>query len=96
MSSSSKTKDRLRRVDLFIAAKNTWQGTISTWPSSKVPPVVTRELDTESYKLINIHLRENQWHWRTGISDFDNCMEDYNASKCSSIFDPKPCEHQNK
>ena len=95
MSSSSKAKDRLRRVDLFIAANNTWPGTISTWPSSKVPPVVTGELDTESYKLINIHLRENQWHWRTGISDFDNCMDDYNTTKCSSIFDPKPCERQN-
>ena len=95
MSSSSKAKDRLKRVDLFIAAKNTRQGTINTWPYSKVPPFVTGELDTESYKLINIYLKENQWNWRTGISDFDNCMDDYNVTKCSSIFDPKSCEHQN-
>ena len=95
VSSFSKAKDRLKRVDLFIAAKNTWQGTINTWPSSKVPPLVTGELDTESYKLINIYLKENQWNWRTGISDFDNCMDDYNATNCLSIFDPKSCEHQN-
>ena len=60
MSSSSKAKDRLKRVDLFIAAKNTWQGTINTWPYSKVPPFVTGELDTESYKLIN-----SNWHIST-------------------------------
>ena len=95
VSSFSKANDRLKRVDLFIAAKNTWQGTINTWPSSKVPPLVTGELDTESYKLINIYLKENQWNWRTGISDFDNCMDDYNTTNCSSIFDPKSCEHQN-
>ena len=37
VSSSSKTKDRLKRVDLFMAAENTWQGTIHKWPYSKVP-----------------------------------------------------------
>ena len=94
--SSSKAEDRLKRVDLFMAAKNTWQGTIHKWPYSKVPPFVTGDLDTKSYKLISIELNENEWNWRSGISDFDNCMDDYKATKCSSIFDPKPCEQQNK
>ena len=97
VSSSSKAKDRLKRVDLFMAAENTWQGTIHKWPYSKVPPFVTGELDTESYKLIPIEIKkENQWNWRSGISGFDNCMNDGNASECSSIFDPMPCEHQNQ
>ena len=97
MTSSSKAEDKLKRVHLFAAAKNTWQGTIIyRWPYSKVPPFVTGELDTESFKLINIDLKENQWNYRTGMSDFDDCMNDGNGSECSSIFDPTPCELENK
>ena len=80
-----------------MASNNTWQGTIiKRWPYSKVPPLVTGEFNTESYKFITIDLKENQWNYRTGISNFDNCMNEYISSKCSSIFDPAPCEHQNK
>ena len=96
MTSSSKAEDKLKKVHLFVAVENTWQGTIHDWPYSKVPPIVTGELNTESYKLISISLKENQWNYRSGISDFDNCMDDYNTTQCSSIFDPKPCDHQNK
>ena len=94
--SSSKAEDKLKKVQLFFAAENTWQGIISEWPYSKVPPFVTGELDTESYKLNSINFKENQWNWRSGISNFDNCMDDDKDGECSSIFDPKPCEHQNK
>ena len=97
MTSSSKAEDKLKKVQLFFAAENTWQGIISEWPYSKVPPFVSGELDTESYKLISIEIKkENQWNWRSGILDFDDCMNDGNASECSSIFDPIPCEHQNQ
>ena len=97
VTSSSKTKDKLKKVHLFVASKNTWQGIITyRWPYSKVPPIVTGQLDTESYKLMNIDLKENQWNWRTGISDFNNCMNDDKAGGCSSIFDPMPYEHQNR
>ena len=97
VTSSSKAKDKLKQVHLFSAAKNTWQGAITyKWPYSKVPPVVIGEFDTETYKLVSIDINENQWNWRKGISDFDNCMNEDNAGECSSIFDPRPCEHQNK
>ena len=97
VTSSSKAEDKLKRVHLFMAAENTWQGTIHKWPYSKVPPHITGELDTESYKLISIEIKkENQWNWRSGKSDFDNCMNDDNDGECSSIFNPEPCEHQNK
>ena len=79
-----------------MAAKNTWQGTIYKWPYSKVPQFVTGELNTESYKLFFIELKENQWNWRSGISDFDDCLNDGNTSECSSIFHPMPCDHQNR
>ena len=97
VTSSSKREDRLKRIHLFSASKNTWQGTIIyRWPYGKVPPHVTGEFDTKLYKFISIDLKENQWNWRTGNSDFDNCMNDYHSEKCSSIFDPAPCEHQNR
>ena len=97
VTSSSKTDDRLKRIHLYSASKNTWQGTIIyRWPYGKVPPHVTGEFDTKLYKFISIDLKENQWNYRTGTSDFDNCMNDYHSRKCSSIFDPAPCEHQNK
>ena len=97
VTSSSKTKDKLKKVHLFVASKNTWQGIITyRWPYSKVPPIVTGQLDTESYKLMNIDLKENQWNFRTGKSDFDDCMKNDNASECSSIFDPTPCESQSE
>ena len=97
VTSSSKRKDKLKKIHLFVASKNTWQGIITyRWPYSKVPPIVTGQLDTESYKLMNIDLKENQWNYREGIPDFDDCMKDNNASECSSIFDPTPCENQSQ
>ena len=96
VTSSSKTKDKLKKVHLFVASKNTWQGIINyRWPYSKVPPIVTGLLDTESYKLMNIDLKENQWNYRTGISDFDDCMDNDKDGECTSIFDPTSCEHPN-
>ena len=97
VTSSSKNEDKLKKIHLFVASNNTWQGTIIVrWPYSKVPPLVTGEFDTESYKIITVDLKENQWNYRTGVSDFDDCMNEYNSSKCSSIFDPALCEYQNK
>ena len=80
-----------------MASNNTWQGTIILrWPYSKVPPLVTGKFDTDSYKFITIDLKENQWNYRSGVSDFDDCMNEHNSSKCLSIFDPALCEYQNK
>ena len=97
VTTSSKAEDMLKKIHLFMASNNTWQGTIFLrWPYSKVPPLVTGKFDTESYKFITIDLKENQWNYRSGISNFDDCMNEYNSSKCSSIFDPALCEYQNK
>ena len=97
VTSSSKTEDRLKKIHLFVASNNTWQGSIIVrWPYSKIPPLVTGEFDTESYKFITIDLKENQWNYRSGVSDFDDCMNEHNSSKFLSIFDPALCEYQNK
>ena len=93
--SSKLGMDKLKKVDLFIAAKNTWQGTIGKgWPYSKIPLVASGAFSTEVTNIINIGIEENLWNYRDGKDDFDDCMRDQPKDKCVSIFDPRPLENQ--
>ena len=74
--SSSLETDRLHKVDLFIAAENTWQGTIGHgWPYSKIPFTASGAFSTDLVNINNVDLEENIWHYRDGKDNFDDCMD---------------------
>ena len=84
--------DKLKKMNLFIATEETWQGVIGkTWPYSKFPLALSGKFQT---KVMDIHfawIEENDWKFLEGKTDFDECMDDDNQSQnCVSIFDPRP------
>ena len=94
ISSSNLGIDKLDKVDLFIAAENTWQGTIGFgWPYSKIPLSVSGDFSTEIVNVINVDIEENIWNYRDGNDNFDDCMNSLPMKKCASIFDPRPLKN---
>ena len=92
--SSNLGTDKLTKVDLFIAAENTWQGTIGYgWPYSKIPLTAIGAFSTELVNTINVDLEENIWNYRDGQDNFDDCMNNLHMNKCASIFDPRPLKN---
>ena len=90
ISSSNLGTDKLNKVDLFIAAENTWQGTIGFgWPYSKIPFSVSGAFSTETVNVISVDLEENIWNYRDGNDNFEHCMNSLPMNKCASIFDPR-------
>ena len=82
--------DKLNKVDLFIAAENTWQGLFyHDWPYSKIPLTASGVFSTKVAKIITIDLEENVWNYRDGEDNFGDCMNGLQRSKCASIFDPR-------
>ena len=92
--SSNLGTDKLTKVDLFIAAENTWQGTIGYgWPYSKIPLTASGAFSTELVNTINVDLEENIWNYRDGKDNFDDCMNNLHMNNCASIFDPRPLKN---
>ena len=92
--SSNLGTDKLNKVDLFIAAENTWQGTIiSDWPYSKIPFAASGVFSTNLISIVNVDLEENVWNYRDGKENIDECMNGLNTNPCASIFDPRPLKN---
>ena len=83
--------NKLKKMNLFIASEETWQGVIGkTWPYSKFPLALSGKFQT---KIMDIHfawIEENDWKFLEGKTDFDECMDDNQSQHCVSIFDPRP------
>ena len=93
--SSNLETDKLKKVDLFIAAENTWQGTIGYgWPYSKIPLTASGAFLKDLISVNYVDLEENIWHYRDGKDDFDDCMNGLQINKCASIFDPRPLKNK--
>ena len=80
----------LKKIQLTIAAENTWQGIIEQrWPYSYIPHVITKKFHPESLHQISVNIEENIYKYRNGMLDFDECFKHQQASQCASIFDPR-------
>ena len=87
---SSKDQD-LKKIQLTIAAGNTWQGIIQqTWPYNNIPLVISKKFSSENVKQTSVKIHENLYKNRNGITDFDECFNDQPTSQCLPIFDPRP------
>ena len=92
MSSSNQLQDidELKKINLLIAANNTWQGIIhKNWPYSKKPPMISLDFAENTYKVMYIDIEENIWKYHTGITDFNGCINELGDEDCKSIFNPK-------
>ena len=91
----SSYSQHLKKIQLVIASKNTWHGAIEQkWPYSNIPTVIAQSFLSESYPLITVMIEENHFIHQKGETDFDKCLMDQPISDCSSIFDPRPNQHQ--
>ena len=92
-SSLSNGMDKLKRVQILVAAENTWQGIIgNTWPYSEEPLLITGQFSTKFTESIVVDLNENLWKRLEGKTDFEECLTP--QYKCASIFDPRPNKTQ--
>ena len=94
--------DKLNGMNWYLAAKNTWQGTITgSWPYNNIPQKLTENFKQNFLNYILIKVREDIWKYRNGISDFDSCfnqeknMKEFVVLNCNSIFDKVDSQSQN-
>ena len=91
--------DKLKKVHLFIASKNTWQGVIlNDWPYSQVPLKITKDFKQGITKMYDVMLKEDVWHQIKGHENFDNCINNYKPEpeNCLSIFYPRSHQNENR
>ena len=94
--SSIQGLDKLEKINLMIAATDTWQGIVgSRWPYSKVPPIISGSFSDTILNSNTIDIEENVFKYLEGKGDFSECMMDFQRTNCKSIFDPGPKNNQN-
>ena len=95
LSTSLSGIDKLKKMDLFVVTKDTWQGIIGkTWPYSKFPLALSGKFQSGVLNVHYAYIEENDWKFLEGQGDFDECMDDYQSPKCGSIFDPRPLKNR--
>ena len=87
--------DKLTKVNLMIAAKNTWQGIIfNDWPYNQVPLKIGKHMVSGYSNMYDIQLKEELWKNLEGHNEFDDCMKELDFEQgCISMFEPQT--HQN-
>ena len=87
--------DKLTKVNLMIAAKNTWQGIIfNDWPYNQVPLKIGKHMVSGYSNMYDIKLEEELWKNLEGHKEFDDCMKELDFEPgCISMFEPQT--HQN-
>ena len=90
--------DRLTKVNLMVAAKNTWQGIIlNDWPYNQVPLKIGKELVSRYSNIYDIKLREQLWKNLEGYDEFDECINNLDFEQgCISMFEPQTHQNENR
>ena len=90
--------DRLTKVNLMVAAKNTWQGIIlNDWPYNQVPLKIGTELVPRYANIYDVKLKEELWKNLEGHNEFDDCMNNFEFEQgCISMFDPQTHQIENR
>ena len=83
--------NNLTKINLLIAAENTWQGIIDeNWPYDSVPLKISENFRGGIANVKSVKLVENVWIYLTGEGNIEKCMKkwDLKDSKCISMFHP--------
>ena len=90
--------DKLTKVNMMIAAKNTWQGIIlNDWPYNQVPLKIVKDMVPGFSSIYNIKLKEESWKNLEGHDEFDNCIMELDFEQgCISMFEPQTHQNENR
>ena len=90
--------DRLTKVNLMVAAKNTWQGIIlNDWPYNQVPLKIGKDMVSRYANIYDIKLKEELWKNLEGYDEFDYCMNNLDFEQgCISMFAPQTHRNENR
>jgi hypothetical protein len=96
--SSLQETNKLTKVNLIVAAKNTWQGIIlNDWPYNQVPLKIGKEIVSEHQTIYDIKLKEELWKNLEGYDEFDDCMNELDSLQgCISMFEPQTRHNENR
>ena len=96
--SSLQETNKLTKVNLIVAAKNTWQGIIlNNWPYNQVPLKIGKEMVSGYANIYDIQLKEELWKNLAGYDDFDDCMNKLDSMQgCISMFEPQTHHNENR
>ena len=96
--SSLQETDKLTKVNLIVAAKNTWQGIIlNDWPYNQVPLKIGKEMVSGYSNIYDIKLKEELWKNLEGYDEFDDCMNELDSVQgCISMFEPETHQNENR
>ena len=98
VTSNSEGDDKLTKVNLMVAGKNTWQGIISNvWPYNQVPLKIGKDMRPGYSDIYGIKLKEELWKKLEGHSKFDDCMNKLDFKQgCISMFEPQRNQNENR
>ena len=98
VTSNSKGDDKLTKVNLMVAGKNTWQGIISdVWPYDQVPLKIGKDMRPGYSDIYDIKLKEELWKNLEGHNEFDDCMNELDSVQgCISMFEPQTHRTENR
>ena len=90
--------DRLTKVNLMVAAKNTWQGVIlNDWPYNQVPLKIGKDMVSKYANIYDIKLKEELWKNLEGYDEFDECINNLDFEQgCISMFEPQTHQNENR
>ena len=84
--------DKLEKINLYVAADNTWQGvTYGSWANTKNPLKVIGEIQDFSFNINFVPIEATEWTYVNDTGNFSQCLEDQEPiyKSCKSIFHPK-------
>ena len=89
--------DKLTKVNLMVAAKNSWQGIIfNDWPT-KVPLKIGKGMVSGYSNIYDIRLKEKLWKNLEGHDEFDDCMDKLDFEQgCISMFELQTHQNENR
>ena len=96
--SSLQETDKLTKVNLIVAAKNTWQGIIlNDWPYNQVPLKIGKHMVSRYANIYDVKLKEELWRNLEGHDEFDDCMNNFDVEEgCISMFEPQRNQNENR
>ena len=94
--------DKLKKMNLYVAATNTWQGVVyGSWANTKNPLNIIGDFNDGLANSINIYyvpIEETERSHLKGIDDYSQCIDqkDSIGQSCKSIFHPNSYKYENK
>ena len=91
--------DKLEKVNLYVAADNTWQGVIyESWANTKSPLKVTGDFNNLSFNVNFMPIEVTEWTLKNGNGNYSQCLKEQEpiSENCKSIFHPNSFKYESR